>query len=257
MEQLVQALVARLPPEAIRLKTAVDSVKPCGPHRWRIVTRSPGEEPRDELFDAVVLASPAPVAARVLHGALPALAAEFSGIDYASCVVVNLAFRRDEIGHKLDAFGFVTPRVERRMVTACTFTSVKYPGRAPAGWCLLRAYLGGAVNPQVVEWPDSQVKHAVLDDLAPLLQVRAEPRLMTIRRHRRAMPQYELGHLARVERIDELVARLPGLAVAGNAYHGAGVAHCIHSGELAAEQVIASLQERSTVHAAAIHAAAS
>ena len=249
MEQLVRAIAARLPKDAIRLQTAVESIQPAGNGRWRIVTRTPGDEPHAELFDAVVMASPAPAASRLLHDAAPALAMELAGIDYASCVVVSLAFRREEIRHPLDAFGFVTPVIERRMVTACTFSNVKYANRAPEGWCLLRAYLGGAVNPQVLEWTDCQLRHTVLDDLGQLLGIRAEPRLMSIRRNRKAMPQYELGHLARVDQIERLVARLPGLALAGNAYHGAGLAHCIQSGELAAEQVAAILREQPVAQA--------
>jgi oxygen-dependent protoporphyrinogen oxidase len=100
-----------------------------------------------------------------------------------------------------------------------------------------------------VEWPDGQVRRAVVDDIAPLLRIRQRPLLATVRRHPRAMPQYELGHLARIDRIERLVARLPGLALAGNAYHGAGIAHCIHSGELAAHRVKEQLQKQQVAHA--------
>jgi oxygen-dependent protoporphyrinogen oxidase len=193
------------------------------------------------VFDAVIVATPAAAAARLLAPAAPTLAGELSAIEHTSCAVVNLAFDREQIRHPLDAFGFVTPLIERRAVTACTFSHVKYAGRAPAGACLLRAYLGGAANPEVVDWSDCQLKRAALDDLGPLLGIRGEPRLARIGRHRRAMPQYELGHLARVDKIERLVGRLPGLALAGNAYRGSGVAHCIHSGELAAERVAAGL----------------
>jgi oxygen-dependent protoporphyrinogen oxidase len=242
MEQIVHAVAARLPAAAIRLRTAVQDLAPLPHGRWRIVSRTAGGELHADAFDAVIVASPAPAAARLLHDAAPSLSAELAAIDYASCVVVNLAFFRDQIRHPLDAFGFVTPAIEGRQVTACTFSSVKYPGRAPDGWHLLRAYLGGATNPEAIDWPESRLRHAALDDLTHLLGIRGEPRFVSIRRHRRAMPQYELGHLARVEQIERLAERLPGLALAGNAYRGGGVAHCIQSGELAAARAAAHLK---------------
>jgi oxygen-dependent protoporphyrinogen oxidase len=244
MEQIAQAITDRLPSESVRLRTTVEEVCPLGSGQWKIVTRSTGSEPHGEIFDAIVVAAPAYAAARLLQDAAPALSAELAAIDYTSCVVVNLAFSRDQIRHGLNAFGFVTPLIERRQVTACTFSSIKYPGRAPDGWCLLRAYLGGAANPAAVDSTDHEIRHAALADLTQLLKIRGEPSFVTIRRHRRAMPQYELGHLARVDQIERLAARLPGLALAGNAYHGGGVAHCIHSGELAAERVAAHLQHQ-------------
>lgn len=244
MEQITRAIAERLPSESIRLQTIVEAVSLIGGDRWGLATRLAGSEAEREVFDAIVVAAPAFAAARLLHDATPALAAELAAIDYTSCVVVNLAFSRDQIHHPLDAFGFVTPLVERRSVTACTFSSVKYPGRAPNGWCLFRAYLGGAANPAVVDWTDHDVKHAALADLNQLLRIRGEPRFAIVRRHRRAMPQYELGHLARVDQIERLAARLPGLALAGNAYHGGGVAHCVHSGELAAERIAGHLLQQ-------------
>jgi oxygen-dependent protoporphyrinogen oxidase len=244
MEQITRTLADSLHAKSIRLRTAVEKILPLAGGRWRLLTRAVGCEPEVESFDGLIVASPAPAAARLLHDAAPPLAAELAAIDYTSCIVVNLAFSRDQIRHPLDAFGFVTPRIEHRQVTACTFSSVKYPGRAPEGWCLLRAYLGGATNPAAADWTDQRVRHAALDDLSQLLHIRGEPRFITIRRHRRAMPQYELGHLTRIDQIDRLVDRLPGFALAGNAYRGGGVAHCIHSGELAAERLANQLQEQ-------------
>lgn len=243
MEQITQALAGSLPPESIRLSTVVEQIVRESDGRWRIASRAAGAPSESEVFDALIVAAPAPAAARLLNAAAPSLAAELAAIDHTSCVVVNIAFARDQIGDPLDAFGFVTPLIERREVTACTFSSIKYPGRAPDGQCLLRAYLGGAANPAAIDWTDHAVKRAALDDLNQLLRIRGEPTLFTISRHRRTMPQYELGHVARVDQIEKLVARLPGLALAGNAYRGGGVAHCIHSGELAAQQIAEHLHQ--------------
>jgi oxygen-dependent protoporphyrinogen oxidase len=243
MEQLAGTIAERLPSDSIRLRTIVLKVCPIDHGRWKLVTRSPDSEPAAETFDAIIVAAPAFAAAKLLAGA-PALAEEMAAIDYASCVVVNLAFAREQIRHPLSAFGFVTPLIERRQVTACTFSSIKYPGRAPEGACLLRAYLGGAANPTVIDRTDCEIRKAALADLNDLLKIRGAPAFATVQRQRQAMPQYTLGHLARVDRIERLAARLPGFALAGNAFRGGGVAHCIHSGEMAAEQIAGQLQDQ-------------
>lgn len=238
MEQIPQAIAACLPEGALRLRCQVQEMTNDPQGRWRIATSCQPHERHSELFDAVIVATSASAAGRILRLATPSLAAELGAIDYTSCVVVNLALRRDQIRHPLDTFGFVSPRIESRSVTACTFSSVKYASRAPAGWCLLRVFLGGAAGPEALDWSaDGKVKQVVLQELKALLDIRSEPSLFIVRRLPRVMPQYELGHLDRVDRIERIVNRVPGLTLAGNAYHGAGVAHCIHSGELAAEQV--------------------
>jgi len=230
-----------LPREALQTATVVEKIAPEGPHGWQLVARPPRCNSRTQVFDAVIIAAPPFVAARLLHDVSTPLAAELAAINYQSCSVVNLAFRREQIGHPLEAFGFVSPLIELRQVTACTFSSVKYPGRAPAGACLLRAYLGGAANPEAIQWSEERLAQAALEDLVPLLQIQGPPALATVRRHRAAMPQYEIGHLDRVARIEQLAAELPGLALAGSAYRGGGVAHCIHSGEQAAERLAREL----------------
>jgi oxygen-dependent protoporphyrinogen oxidase len=235
MEQLTTAIAARLPCGVIRLQSRVQELTRLCDGQWRLITLTKPGETHAEFFDAVIVATAAPAASRLLDDAAPALAAELRAIDHSSCIVANMAFRRDQFRHPLDAFGFVSPRIENRSVTACTFSSVKYPGRAPYGWCLLRAFLGGTTNPQALDWPDSQVKHVAQGELSALLGITGEPLLFKVQRWRRTMPQYELGHLERIARIERIVKHVPGLALAGNSYHGAGVAHCIHSGELAAE----------------------
>jgi oxygen-dependent protoporphyrinogen oxidase len=250
MEQLPTAIAARLPSETIQLQNRVQELSQLSDGRWRIVTLPRPGEPHAEFVDAVIVATAAPAAAGLLHDAVPSLAAELGAINHTSCVVANMAFRRDQIKHSLDAFGLVSPLIEQRSITACTFSSVKYPGRAPQDKCLLRAFLGGAANPEAIDWPDSQTKHVVQGELGTLLGIRGEPLFFKVQRWRWAMPQYELGHLDRIERIERIVQHVPGLALAGNAYHGAGVAHCIHSGELAAERIqehVESEQRFSTI----------
>ena len=127
--------------------------------------------------------------------------------------------------------------VEPRSIVACTYSSVKYPGRAPDGHVLLRAFVGGAMQQQLFEQDDATMAASVRRELRELLGITSEPVLTRIHRHAQAMPQYRVGHLERMQRIDAALARHLGLAVAGNAYRGVGIPDCIHSGEMAAEVV--------------------
>jgi oxygen-dependent protoporphyrinogen oxidase len=188
--------------------------------------------------ERVVVATEAHAAGRLLRDVDPALAAWLASIPYASAATVSLGYRRQDVAHPLDGFGFVVPRSEGRRVRACTFASVKYPGRAPAGYVLLRAFVGGAGEGAVLEEDDATLAGYVQHELAAALGVRAEPVLVRVDRHRAALPQYVVGHLATVEAIERRLAHLPGLGLAGSAYRGVGIADCVRAGEAAAERAL-------------------
>jgi oxygen-dependent protoporphyrinogen oxidase len=170
------------------------------------------------------------------------LASELDGISYASSATINLAYKREDIPHPLDGFGFVVPFIEGRSVIACTFSSVKFPGRAPQGHALLRAFVGGALQPEMFELNEDELTSRVCSDLRDLLGIKQAPLFAEVSKWKRSMPQYHLGHLERVKRIRERVASLPGLALAGNAYTGLGIPDCIRSGELAADLIVSNLE---------------
>src|SRR5262249_53603835 len=150
----------------------------------------------------------------------------------------NLAFRRDQIPHPLNGFGFVVPHRENRKIIACSFSSVKYAGRAPSGHVLLRAFVGGSLQEELFSLDDNEMEQVVRRELAAFLGIQAAPLFVHIARYPQSMPQYRVGHLRLIETIEERVARYPGLALAGNAYRGVGIADCVRSGEAAAESVL-------------------
>jgi len=189
--------------------------------------------------DAVVVAVPAHVAARVLHGFDAQLAAELAQIDYASAATVTLSWPRSAIAHPLDAFGFVVPTVEHRGVIASTWASVKYDGRSPADKALIRVFIGGHRGQHLVEYDDRELCALARRELAELIGVSAEPEWTRVVRYVRAMPQYHLGHLDRVTRIEALANKHPRFALAGNAYRGVGIPDAVKSGEDAAARVLA------------------
>jgi oxygen-dependent protoporphyrinogen oxidase len=196
------------------------------------------EGSRLEHFDAVVLAVPSYVAASLLAEGCPALAAELNRIEYASTIVVASGHKLADVEHPLDAFGLVLPHIERRQVLAVSFTSRKFPGRAPDGRVLLRTFVGGALQPELCELDDSAILDLVRRELRDLLGVCGEPDFAHPFRHTRAMPQYHVGHLELVTRIRASAATCPGLALAGNYLTGVGIPDSIASGEVAAAQVM-------------------
>jgi oxygen-dependent protoporphyrinogen oxidase len=131
----------------------------------------------------------------------------------------------------------VVPRSEGRAVLAATFSSVKYPGRAPAGHVLIRCFLGGALNAEMLDEDDASLVTRARGELTDALGVVAEPVLVRVSRWPASMPQYRVGHLARVEAIERRANALAGLHLAGGAHRGVGIADCIRSGEAAAEAV--------------------
>jgi protoporphyrinogen/coproporphyrinogen III oxidase len=188
--------------------------------------------------DAVIVAVPAGAAAELLRSADPTLAMGLAGIEYAGSAVVSLGFAREDVAHPLDAAGVVIPRREGRRILAVSFSSQKFPGRAPEGSVLMRTFVGGALDPETAVLDDERLLPLVLAELRAVLGVRGTPRLVQIDRWRGAMPQYTVGHADRVAMIQRLVASHRGLALAGAAYEGVGIPQVIASGQAAA----ASLQ---------------
>ena len=268
MQGLVDALAKQLPPATIRLNCTAKALHPgvrplsqrgqrpqgardsrAGAHpdgnqethedrqlRWQIETDAATIE-----CDAVILATPAHRSAALLAPLDAGLAEELGGIGYTSSATISLAYRRDQVPDRLDGFGFVVPRIEGRGIIACTYSSVKYPGRAPAGHVLLRAFVGGAFQEELVQRDDGELLALVRRELEQLLGIREVPLFDEIHRHWQAMPQYRVGHLVRLRRIEERLSQHPGLQLAGNGYRGVGVPDCIHSGESAAEALYQSL----------------
>ncbi len=134
----------------------------------------------------------------------------------------------------------MVPRTERKALLAATFSSVKYPGRAPAGHALIRCFLGGALDAAVLDRDDDGLIALAREELRASLGITAPPILTRLSRHPASMPQYRVGHLARVETIEHRLRALPGLLLAGGAYRGVGIADCVRSGEAAAEAAMAS-----------------
>jgi oxygen-dependent protoporphyrinogen oxidase len=242
MQQMVDAVVSRLNPESVRLNTSVKSVMQRD-GRWHLATSS-GTNPADsrhgsgmERFDAVILCTPARVAGQLLDGVHQELSADLQAIPYSSSVTMTMGYNMSALAKLPPGFGFLVPRSEGRRMLACTFVHCKFPHRAPADKGLLRCFLGGAGDEAVLALSDEEITSIVRRDLKEIVDLEAEPRFVRIYRWRGAMAQYTRGHLDRVARIESNVAKIRGLAVAGNAFRGIGVPDCIRMGAEAATAV--------------------
>jgi oxygen-dependent protoporphyrinogen oxidase len=205
--------------------------------QWRVTVS--GAEGRLEIVagGGVIVATRTPVAAVLLAGIDPDLAAELAAIAYAGSAIVSLGFLRAHVDHPLDAAGLVVPRIAGQRALAVSFSSSKFPDRAPPGRVLVRVFLGGALDPEPLALDDEALVTLAVREAAELIGARNAPELVQVDRWAGAMPQYHVGHADRVARIEAAVARYPGLALAGAAYRGVGIPQVIASGHAAAQRV--------------------
>ena len=233
MQQMTDALVTRIPKDVFRPGVRIEAVKPES-GKWLVV-----HEGRTEEYDGVVIATPAHAAAAILP-TQPELATELSAIPYTSSMTVVLGYDQNVRGALPAGFGFLVPRTEGRKILAATFVHNKFPHRAPENRAIIRCFVGGSVAEEMFE-RDETIARAVEGELKSILGLSGVPLFTRVYKWRKAMAQYTVRHSARVGRIKSLVAQMPGLALAGNAYSGIGVPDCVRAGTEAAASVMASV----------------
>lgn len=234
-QELIQALADRVSQcVQINVSSPVTSLLPFGSGGYRLTVR---DQP-SQIFDRVILTVPTYRVADLVQPFAEHWSQALRQIEYASTTIVVSGHRLSDVRHPLEAFGLVIPATEHRRILAVSFTSRKFPHRAPAGHVQLRTFVGGALQPEYFGISDEDTKQLVREELRDLLGVRGTPDFEVVARYPRSMPQYHVGHLKRVGRIRELAERFPGLHLAGSSYDGVGLPDSIHSGEMAAEQAV-------------------
>jgi oxygen-dependent protoporphyrinogen oxidase len=247
MGRLTDALAAGLPEGSVRTGTTVRALRRT-PTGFELVTGATTDE-HVETADAVVVAVPGAPAARLLTDLAPSAAAELAGIGYASMAVITLAVRAAEASVLTDsgASGFLVPPVDGRSIKAATFSFAKWgwvrAAGQPDGLLLLRASLGRYGEEATLQRDDDELVELALGDLHAATGLTARPVDRHVQRWGGGLPQYAVGHLERVARVRADVARTPGLAVAGAAYDGVGIAACIASGHRAAADLVRGTME--------------
>ncbi|HTR66777.1 MAG TPA: protoporphyrinogen oxidase [Terriglobales bacterium] len=230
MQQLTDTLLTRLPPKSLRTNSAVQTVQ-SERGSWLV---SAGY--KSDVFDAVIIATPAGVAATLLQIANPALAAELAGIRYSSSATVALGYAADVRAALPAGFGFLVPRTEALRMLAATFVHNKFPHRAPRDRALIRCFFGGSRDEAVLNLDPEQIVQIARQELRQILGISAEPLFTRVFKWPASMAQYAVGHLEKLARIERLRRDSPGLALAGNAYRGIGVPDCVRSGKQAVAQ---------------------
>jgi oxygen-dependent protoporphyrinogen oxidase len=233
LSEMIRALVASLPTDAIRLNSGALRIdlEPSGAFRIEAAT---GEILKSR---AVVVSTPAYVTAKVVKSIDDELSRLCAEIPYASTAAVALAFARSQVRHPLNGSGFVVPRAERTGILAASWLSSKWPHRAPEGCVLLRTFLGGARDPNALERTDHEMAQLSLQALQPLLGISGAPILTRIYRWERASAQHEVGHLNRIAAIEQRLTRHNGLFITGSGFRGVGIPDCVADGRATARQV--------------------
>jgi protoporphyrinogen/coproporphyrinogen III oxidase len=222
--ELVEALGAALRPGTIRLSSRASDLRHA--HRFSIDTPSGSIDAR-----AVILAVPAYAAAGLLRSIDTTLAGLCDTIQYASTATIAFGYRRNQIAHDLQGTGFVVPRVEHNPLLASTWVTSKWPGRAPPDHVLLRAFLGGGRDPHRLDRPDADLVDTARGELEDLLRISGDPVFPPrVYRWTRMSPQYDVGHLERVAVIEQQLAAVPGLFVAGSGFRAIGIPDCVQDG---------------------------
>jgi oxygen-dependent protoporphyrinogen oxidase len=232
MQHLAETLISRLPKSSLLTNAPVQAISPEA-GGWLV---SAGLQ--SDHFDAVILALPTHAAAQLLSLYSPQLSAELAAIQYSSSITVGLGYDR-AVRQSLPAgFGFLVPRSEGKRLLAATFVHNKFPHRAPEDRALLRCFFAGRTAENIWNFSDDEIVGILRNELQQILGLRAEPLFARVYKWKSAMAQYAVGHLDRLDRIEALRQKLPGLALAGNGYRGIGVPDCIRSGTEAAKQVL-------------------
>ena len=237
MSAWIAGLADRLPQDCIQLNTPVQSIAPeatASGDRWKVETAD-----ASTIYDAVICASPAAVTARLLQASLPKPASLVAAIPYASSAVVAMIVNQSELSGRTDGFGLIVPRKEGRVCLAISFTSNKYPDRVGHDEILLRVFLGGALNPSIVDLDDARLTELAAQEVRDILGWRGkQPNWQAVIRWREAMPQYLVGHTQRMQQLAQSLENYPTLKLCGAAYAGVGIPQCVRGARRAARELI-------------------
>lgn len=247
MRQMIEALEQRIPAERIVHGVSVDKLQKTDTG-WTLTT-SRGRE----SFDAVLLALPAWASGSLLNEIDPALSQDLGAIPYSSSITVTFLYRKEQVEPLPPGFGFLVPSTEGMKMMACTFTHRKIPRPGMEGKAVLRCFLGGMRNEDLLSKSDEELQNVIRGELRQVLGITAEPEAVRIYRWHKTMAQYTVGHQQRVERIIARVKQQPGLALAGNAFDGIGVPDCIRSGQNAASELLAGANRMAKSATAVVH----
>jgi len=237
MVELIERLSSEIGDE-ISTRTTVSQIEPLGEagNGFSIYLTTDGRE-RKVRSSSVVVATPAYVAAELVERMDPKLAVVLNQIAYPPVAVVFLGFKNDFKSRPLDGFGFLVPEVEHRRILGTIWNSTIFPGRVPDGGAALTTFVGGMRQPEIAEKEDEEVVRIVTDELADIMGLSGTPTVVRVKRWRRAIPQYEIGHAKRLAAIEAFEKKTPGFFISGNYRGGISVGDCIVASLAMSERV--------------------
>ena len=227
-----ETIAQKLPAGSLQLNTEITQIDKTPEEKWAIHTKD-----TILLFDAIIVATSAADASKLLRKSVPALAEKLAAIEHEGTAIATFAFDSAQIKQEFRGLGFVVPKIERSPILAGSFSSVKYEHRAPQGKFLIRVFAGGARSPDLAVMPEAQLVPLLLGELKKIIRIDGEPLFTTVAHWANTMPQYNVGHRELVGAIESLVSSESSLALAGNAFCGVGIPNCIHTGFAAAEKI--------------------
>lgn len=243
LAELVDELLSNLDKPEILLNSKVAALSVPGLARgnWFGVILEDG---RGLRANAVVLTTPAFVTEKLVRKVDEQSADLLATIPYVSTATVSIAFKQDALEKKVEGHGFLVPRNEKEIVTGCTWTSSKWPGHAPDGILLVRCFVGWAGHEEFVQLDDATLIEKIRDFLKRVAGISAEPIFSKVYRWNKALPQYNVGHVERVEKLEKVLSRIDGLYLTGAAYHGVGLPDCIHEAATTAQRILNKADEK-------------
>ena len=204
--------------------------------RFLVFMRTPRGEEKLQA-ERVILAVCPRAAGKLLAEISPEFEAQLSPVEYAAVGVVSLGYRKEDVGHGLEGFGFLMPRSSGLNVLGTVWNSSLFPGRAPEGHALLTSFVGGATNPGIIEKSAEEIASLVHREIASLLAIRKEPVFSNVTVWPQALPQYNLGHKSRLEAVEKLRAGFPGLHFTGNYLNGPAIGACVEHALRVADEI--------------------
>jgi oxygen-dependent protoporphyrinogen oxidase len=238
--EIVDAIIKKSPDVQFKSAAKVAALEKQN-HGWHISLAN-GSECH---ADAVIIATPGSITKKIIKPIAPDLAELFERIHYVSTATVTLGYKKEGFSHPLDGFGFVVPKAEGKSILACTWTSSKYPHRAPEGYVMLRCYLGGALQEEIAEKDAETIQTLVRNDLKEIMGIKETPVFCRVFKNHKANVQYHVNHSEIIDSIMENLKKFPGLFLVGSSYRGIGIPDCIHSGNQAAEATLEFLGAKS------------
>lgn len=239
MQRMVESIMRHVPREALRSSRPVDGIRGLE-NGWQLKSGGTIEE-----FEHLILALPAHVSAKLI-AELPASERPvelLNEIGYSSAVTVALAYNGSDISLP-SGFGFLVPHGEAKRTIACTFVHNKFENRSPEGTALLRVFMGGSRDPEILDQTEEQITDIVRRELREVLNIDATPKFIRVFKWHKAMPQYGVGHLLRIARLEMHMQRFPSLHLSGNAYHGIGIPDCVRAGRAAADAIMRRMRSQ-------------